>query len=141
MGDRCWVQVMVHKAHHDKFMEVTEGYFQHEYEEQETEGDAIVIQDGQVNYGGYDQLQIAAEAGLTFSVISGAGGGYGPSACVGIGRKFYVSDTDHESYPVVRCSKDGIHEGELASVKAFLLAHEAVSKELGIHQKEEPDGQ
>ena len=86
MGDRCWVQVMVHKAHHDKFMEVTEGYFQHEYKEQKTEGDAIVIQDGQVNYGGYDQLQNAAEAGLTFSVISGAGGDHIPRISEAHGR-------------------------------------------------------
>ena len=136
MSDRCWMAVHVRKDQFDRFMEVTQGAIQPSYgDTPEEEGNALLIEDGEVNYGAYGQLCAAAEAGLTFIARHGAGDEYGPRTIVGIGGIHHDVGVDNDSYPVVRCSKGGPDEDDVRAVKAFLAAEEAAEKELGIHKE------
>jgi len=119
MGDRCWLQVTVHRNHVDAFWEAVGDEPKYNNPTMDEWGNSTYEVE-EANYGWYDQLDAAAAAGCIFEGQHGPGGEYGPAAfaCDGQGLCHNV-DCDHESTPVVRCGEDGVDQRDLVVVQNY----------------------
>lgn len=101
MGDRCWIRVYLRKQDLEKFNEATG--WSTDYEELDDGDDGqFSLEISEVNYGGDDQLGMAAGAGIRFHGQHGPGNCYGPGMFASDGHAISAIDLDLEGYVTVR---------------------------------------
>ena len=107
MGDRCWLQVTVHRNHVDEFWKAVDDDPKYA-ESEEDEWGNMRYQIDEANYGWSDQLDAAAAQGCVFEGDHGAGGEYGPHSFASQGDGLcHCVETDHDMTPVVPCPEGG----------------------------------
>jgi hypothetical protein len=124
MGDRCYLYVTVEKDRAKEFCDTVFGC----ETGPEDEGEFHVSYEvSEINWGAYQELKEAAEAGVLFYGHHGAGLEYGPSAfCGGDGQLSQV-DTGHDGQFVLYADEDGnIFPSAQASLKHFISVHKSV---------------
>lgn len=100
MGDRCYYRADVPRKHFTRFMKIMLGeewesaeayitYHENRYGGVKYGKHTISIEIEEMNYGGYDDMLLAASQGLEFRGWHGFGGSYPAGVFVGIGGQFY----------------------------------------------------
>ena len=101
MGDRCWISITFRKEDQKKFEE--EFYF----ETLDEDGNALIGQEFEINYAGFDRRERLAEVSLTFYGYHGAGGNYGECAFACYKGKHVEINADYDGIPVASVLPDG----------------------------------
>jgi hypothetical protein len=97
MGDRCYMQAWVRREDYNEFCNIVAGGWVEPREERRS---WIMYEDGEANYGAFDQRMLAAEKGLIFVGESGPGMEYD-------GELFYADGKEMTSQDVGRFSGHG----------------------------------
>jgi hypothetical protein len=142
MGDRCFYSATVRKADLEKFTKIIHGLDSlpqdaKTWEEvwDESSGHhqkAVELSCYEMNYAGYDENQVAAEAGCVFFGHNGAGCEYGDGAFVGIGGKFYEVAADQNGWPIAGVTREGPSEGDLDAIQKYHEAEDEAYDALSI---------
>ena len=105
------------------------------------EGEQFVqINIDEVNYGGDDELEAAAKAGIPFYGYHSAGGCYGAMLFAALGGKTLWQDCDSDGYPTVRFDLDtgGSERADMCGLKKFVEFYKAAKA--AVERKELPNG-
>ena len=92
-----------------------------------------------LNYAGYDDFSLLAEARVRFLVWHGPGGNYGPGSYVSCGDGvFHSVATDHDGEnPIVELNDNGLtNKAQLARGRKFLKARAKLSAQFDEKAKE-----
>lgn len=118
MGDRCYEEIYVNKAHVKTFLDMGFNYTG----DQEGPGNQVAMFDEEANYGNYNDLNALTNKGIPFYGNHSEGGGYGPQqfCCAGIGVHWAHTDHDGNLYVPFNEKLNDIDPNEIVFVRDFL---------------------
>lgn len=118
MSDSCWVQVYVREDQLETFCQAS-GLC---YVTEATIEDGVGVFDlEEVNYGGLNELDNAARAGVVFAGSHGAGDEYGPMRFAGVGGKYEEHCEGYDCTLILYVRENGtIPAANLKALKKFV---------------------
>ena len=118
MGDRCYLEVYVATVHVERFSQIVFGESAIKAGFEHFDG-AMLTVDDQADWGLYDELLEAAEAGCIFEGNHGAGSNYGGAMFAAYGGKVAYISTDGSGESMVP-----VNPAWLANEKDAPIIHE-----------------
>lgn len=110
MGDRCYVHGYVRKTDWTKFADICD--IQHDFDNEPAHYPGLVhFEDDERNYGMYDELFSAADAGCRFVVYNSAGDSYGPGVTAADGTAMHTATTNENGTIHVAFAEDNAGDG------------------------------
>lgn len=140
MGDRTWCQISSRSGDLTKLTKVLHGLNDEPTEQEadelwdeldDQEDGTTFVQEYEVDWGWFDEVNRAAKEGLIFEGSHGPGGEYGPKEFVCMGGRAYWMESDGHGRVLIQVKSPGRPiKGQLAQAKAFYRARKGVQKYL-----------